>query len=353
MSLRRVGVLLGKEFLQGPRNIIFIWAIVAPIVLSLAVSLIFGSLFTEKPRLGMVDMGGSRLVSMIRELDSVVTREYDTVSGIKAAVESGVVDIGIVLPRDFDASLIQGEETELRAYVWGESLAKHRIILGVTIANLARELAGQEAPIVIETITLGDELSVPWSDRLLPFIVLMAVFLGGLLLPATSVINEKEKRTLEALVVTPATLGDIFVAKGAFGMLLSLFTGVVILILNQSFGAEPGLLVLVLALGALMAAAIGLSLGALMRSITALFTVWKLGGILLFAPAFIYLFPQIPEGIMRVFPTYYLIQPVVELSQRGGGWSEIATNVLILIGLDLILIGVAVLIVRRTKQYAT
>ena len=352
MSLKRVGILLRRELLQGPKNFIFIFAIVTPIVLSLVVSLVFGTLFSEKPKMGIVDEGSSQLVAMARELPSVITKEYGTVSDIKEAVESGAVDIGIVLPEDFDDSVIQGEETEITAYIWGESLAKDRTILGVTIANLIRELAGQEAPVEIQTITLGDEVSIPWSDRLLPLIVLMAVFLGGLFLPAISVVNEKERKTLEALVITPTTMGDIFVAKGLLGIILSLVMGIVILILNQAFGAEPALLLLVLVLGAIMAAELGLLLGVLVKNTTSLFAVVKFGGLLLYAPAFIYLFPQIPEWIGRIFPTYYVIQPIVEISQRGGGWPDIAMNVFILIGLDLILIGVVMLALKRTKQYA-
>jgi len=350
MSLRRVGILLVKEFFKGPKSFI-IWAIVAPLVISLVVSLVFGTLFSEKPKLGIVDEGSSQLVTMSRELTSIVTKEYDTVSEIKQVVESGAVDMGIVLPEGFDGFVIQGEETEITAYIWGESLAKQRTILLVTIANLVRELAGQEAPVEIESITLGAEVSIPWNDRLLPLIVLVAVFFGGIFLPSTSVINEKAKKTLEALVVTPTTVGDVFLAKGLLGIILSLFMGMVILVLNQAFGAEPALLVLVLALAAIMAAEIGLILGALMRDITSLFTVWKLGGILLFAPAFIYLFPQIPEWIGRIFPTYYFIQPIVQISQRAGAWPDIATSVFILIALDLILVGVLIFTLKRTGQY--
>jgi len=352
MSLKRVGILLGKDFLQGPKNYIFIMAVVFPVVISLVISLVFGTLFSEKPKLGIVDEGSSQLVSMARELPSVITKEYGTVSEIKQAVESGAVDMGVVLQEDFDNSVMQGEETEITAYIWGESLAKDRTILGVTIVNLIRELAGQEAPVEIQAVTLGDEVSIPWNDRLLPLIVLVAVFLGGLLLPATSVVTEKENKTLEALVITPTSMGDVFVAKGLLGIILSLFTGIAILILNQAFGAQPTLLLLVLALGAIMAAEIGLLLGALLKDWTTLFTVWKLGGILLFAPAFIYLFPQIPEWIGRIFPTYYVIQPIVEISQRGGGWPDIAVNVLILAALDLVLIAVVILALKRTKQYA-
>ena len=352
MSLKRVGILLGKELWQGPKNFIFVWVLVMPIIISLVVSLIFGTLFDEKPKLGVVDEGSSQLVAMTRQLTSVVTKEYDSISEIKQAVESGAVDIGMVLPADFDGSVMQGEETELVTYIWGESLAKNRTILGATITNLVRELAGQEVPVEIEAITLGDEVRIPWNDRLLPLVVLMAVFFGGLFLPATSVIEEKEKKTLEALVITPASVRDIFVAKGLMGIILSLFMGIVILILNQAFGAEPALLILVLALGAIMAAELGLLCGALIKDITTLFAIWKLGGILLFGPAIIYMFPQIPQWIGKLFPTYYFLQPIIAISQGGGGWSGIATNVFILVGLDLILVGVVVLALKRTRQFA-
>lgn len=191
-----------------------------------------------------------------------------------------------------------------------------------------------------------------WNSCLLPLIVLMAVFLGGLFLPATSVIDEKEKKTLEALVITSASVGDVFIAKGLMGVILSLFMGVVILVLNQAFGTELALLVLILALGAIMAAEVGLLCGALIKDITTFFAIGKAGGILLFGPAIIYMFPQIPQWIGRLFPTYYLLQPIIEISQGVGGWSNIATNVLILVGLDLLLIGVVVFVLRRTRQFA-
>jgi len=352
VSIRRVSILLGKEFLQGPKNFIFIWAIVAPVAISLVFSLVFGTLFSDTPKLGIADEGDSRIVAMSEELSSVDTTIYGSPSQLREAVRNGKVDMGIVLPQGFDDSVEQGEEVKLTTYVWGESLAKQRIILGAAIADLLRELAGQEAPVHIDSIILGDEESVPWSDRLLPLIVLMAVFMGGLFLPATSVITEKEKRTLQALVVTPTTVGDIFISKGILGIILSMIMGIVILLLNQAFGAEPLLLLLVLVLGAIMATYIGLILGALLKDFTSLFTVWKMGAILLFAPALVYMFPQIPEWIGNIFPTYYVVQPIVEISQLDGGWSDISTNIFILIGLDIILLGVLILVLRRTKQHA-
>jgi len=165
-------------------------------------------------------------------------------------------------------------------------------------------------------------------------------------------IKEKEKKTFEALVITPASVGDILAAKGLLGLILSLFMGVVILILNQAFGAQPVLLVMVLALGAIMAVELGLLLGVLLKDVTTLFAVWKTAGILLFGPAIVYMFPQIPLWIARIFPTYYLLQPIVEISQKGGAWPAIAVDVFILIGINIALIAVVMLALRRTKQFA-
>ena len=353
MSLRRIGLLVGKDLFRGPKNFIFVWAVIAPVVISLVVSLIFGTLFTEKPRLGIVDEGNSQLVAMAQETASIISREYDSVFEVKEAVANGHVDVGIILPADFDSSVRQGKKTHITGFVSGESLAKNGTILGVTLFDLIREVAGQEPPVEIESTTLGDEVSIPWNQRLLPLIVLMAVFLGGLFLPATSVINEKEKRTLTALLVTPTTIGDIFIAKGLVGVILSLFAGVVILLLNQAFGVEPLLLVVVLALGSIMAVGLGLLLGAVLKDITTLFAVWKFGGILLFGPAFIYMFPQIPQWISRLFPTYYILQPVIEISQGGGSLADIATNLFILIGLDILIILIVILALRRSRLLAS
>ena len=351
MSVKRVCVLLGKELLYGSRSYIFIFSIVGPILISVVISLAFGTWLADAPRMGIYDEGDSRIVAMVQELDSVESREYLSNEEMKQAVEEGKVDMGIVLPPGFEGRVIQGEATEIKAYVWGESLAKSRTIIGATLSDMIREIAGQEVPVNITTTTLGEDTSLPWSDRLLPFIVLMAIFLGGLMLPATSLATEKEKKTIQALAVTPVSLSDIFLSKGLLGFILSVFMGILILIINQAFGHQPLLLVLVLALGDIMATELGMLLGAFIKDFATIFTIWKTAGIILFAPVFVFLFPQIPQWIGNIFPTYYILHPVIQISQFGGGWSEIATNTLILFGIDLVLLALVLFTLRR-KQYS-
>jgi len=350
MSLRRVGVLLGKEFRYGSKSFVFIIAIIMPLLLSLVLSLVFGNLFSEKPRLGVIDEGDSQITGLITESDSLVGREYDSPEELRKAVEDGALDMGIVLPSDFDNLVIQGEMTEITAYVWGESLAKDRIVLAATIANMIRDIAGQEVPVEIATTTLGDAETIPWDDRILPIIVLLAIVFGGIMVPATSLVDEKQKRTLSAIAITPASLGEIFLSKGLVGVIISTFMGVLVLVLNQAFGVQTPLLIGMLALGAVMASTFGIMLGAFVKDITSLFAVNKAIGILYYAPAFVYLFPDIPQWVGRIFPTYYIVQPVVEISQQGGTWSDIALEVFVLVGLILVMIGIVGVLARRTAQ---
>jgi ABC-2 type transport system permease protein len=350
MSPRRIGILLGREVVRGSKNFIFIFAIVVPIVISLIVSLVFGSLFSEKPKLGIADEGSSQIVRLANEVDSLTVREYVSVDDLRKAVETGAVDVGMVLPPGFDKLVTQGEKADLLAYIWGESLLKNRAILGTTIAFLIREVAGQESPVEIVTETLGDVQTIPWQDRLLPFVVLLAIIIGGSMVPASSLVDEKMKRTLTALTITPASLGEVFLAKGLMGAMISLLMGILILVINQAFGAQPLLLILVLALGASMAAIFGVLLGAFVKDINTLFATIKGIGIILYAPALIYLIPEIPQWIAKIFPTYYMIGPIVTITQDGGTWPDIATDVFILIGLIAVMLGITAFVVRRARR---
>ena len=350
MSLKRIGILLKKDLLRGPKNFIFVFAIIAPILISFVMTLVFGNLFSEKPEFGIVDEGESQLVSMFSELTSIDSREYTSASTLKNNVENGAVDMGIVLPAEFDESVISGERIELTAYVWGESLAKDRAIIGAVISEQIREIAGQNIPVDITTSTLGDGTSVPWNDRLLPLIVIIAVIMGGSMVPATSLVDEKQKLTLKALVITPTTLEEVFISKGLVGVLLSIFMGVFILLLNQAFGTQPLLLVGVLAMGAIMAAEFGVLLGAFIKDITTLFATLKGIGILLYAPAIVYMFPQLPQWIARIFPTYYIFGPIIEITQRSGTWSDIVMDVSILAGIIVLLLVILTTVTKRMKQ---
>ncbi len=348
--MRRIGVLLSKEFGKGPRNFMFIFAIAVPVVFTLLISLLVGTIFSGKPRLGLADEGHSQVMAAAQDVESLIVKEYDTAVALRTAVENGSVDLGIVLPAGFDDKIRDEAQVEITAYVWGESQLKNRAVTGTTFFNLIREIVGQEPPVEIVMTPLGDEAALPWEERLMPLIVLITILLAGMMVPASSLVEEKQKRTLYALTITPASLGEVFVAKGLMGVILSMFMGALTLALNNAFGTQPGLLTFVLFLGATLAAAFGVLLGALIKDINALFAVTKGMGLFLYAPSLIGLFPSIPQWTAKIFPTYYMIQPVVEITQQGGTWSDIAPEIEILVVLILLMMGVVTAVIRRAHQ---
>lgn len=353
MNPVRIGTLLRQEVVLGAGGFFFVFALVVPVVLTLVVNLLFGTLFSGKPTLGIADAGSSRLVELAGDMTSLRLRTYSDGDALLRAVENGAVDLGLILPAGFDAALASGEATEVTAYLWGQSLLQNRALLGTTLVGLLRQAAGQTSPLEVVTTILGEGEVFSWQQRLLPFIVLVTVLIGGVMVPASSLVNEKQRRTLRVLTITPATLGEVLIAKGLTGVLLATASGALILALNRAFGAQPLLLLLILALGSVMAATFGILLGALVADINTLFATLKGIGILLYAPAVFFLFPTLPQWIGRLFPTYYLVAPIVEISGQGAGWAEVAPELLILVILIAALLLGTVLVVRRISQYSS
>ena len=320
--------LLRKDLGVGPRSPIFLYAIVLPVILTLLIRVVFGSLFDPVPRLGIVDEGESQVVQNVRDIEGIQVTFPESAAALKTLVENNDLDGGLVLPAGFDGALQAGQMPNVQFFFGGQSLASNRVVLGVTMVDLIREVAGSPAPIDVETITVGEGDTVPIVSRLLPLIVLMAVLIAGALTPATSLVEEKEKRTLTALLVTPTRLSDVLIGKGALGFILAMATGVVTLALNGALGANPAALLLVLVLATLMAAEVGLMLGSFAKDTKALYTIWKSGAIVLVAPVVFFIWPNLPQWIAKVFPTYYFLSPLFEIAIRGAGladvWVELA-----------------------------
>lgn len=340
MNMNRVWTLIKNEVFHGPRDIVLVMAVITPIALALFVNLAFGNIFTDRATLGVYDEGRSRLPAVLSRAGSISLQTYTSEADLRAATANGAIDMGIVLPPDFDKTLATGT-VKLKAYVWGESLARSRAIIPITLADAVREITGAPLPVNIETVALGDQSSVPWNDRLLPMVVLLAIFFGGMMIPASSLINEKNRHTLEALNVTPASIGDIFLAKGIIGAVLATLMGILTLTISGGLNSSFPALILVLGLGAIMAAEMGLLAGALISDMNTLFAIWKFGGILLMGPVVIYVFPGIPQWIGYVFPTFYVIKPVVDLAVDGQSFGSIVPYLMVLIAI-VIVMGVIV-----------
>ena len=349
MSVKRVWRLLRKDFKLGPRNSFFLYAVGLPVALTLIFQVAFGSLFEPKPRLGIVDAGGSEVTAAARRMEGIELTLLDDVGELKTRVKNNDLDAGLVLPPGFDEAVRAGARPKLEFYIGGESLASNRIIISVTAIDLIRGVEGLEAPIEVETVQFG-EAGLPISIRLVPLLVFYALVMAGVWVPGSSLVEEKEKGTLAALLVTPVKTGEVLAAKWTLGLMFSSVMAAATLLLNRAFGPRPFDVLVVIAVAAALNAMIGLLVGVFSKTSTMLFTLIKGAGIFLFAPVIFYIFPDWPQWIAKIFPLYWIIEPIWQVSIMGEPLSKVWFELAVAAAITAALVPAIAVLSRRMQE---
>ncbi len=336
MSMMRVIRLTLKDFAVGPRKPFFIWAFLMPFALTLLFQFAFGTLFEPKPRLAVVDEGSSAITAAAKNLEGFEVTLLEEIDKLTEGVEKHDYDAGLVLSPGFDDALKAGEKPLFAFYLSGESLASNRIIIAITAFEMIRAVEGKEPPVELKTVYLG-EPGLPLNIRLVPVIVFYALAMSGIWVPSSSLVEEKEKGTLTALIVTTVRIREVLAAKWLLGFLFSIVLAALTLLLNQAFGPRPLEVLAVITVAAALTAMIGLLVGVYSKTATMLFTLVKSLGIFLFVPVVFYLFPEWPQWIAKFFPLYWIIEPIWKVSVLGeplsGVWFELFVALLITLAL--------------------
>ncbi len=352
MNLLNVFRLLRKDLRMGPRSPIFIWALIYPFVITLVVRGIFGGLFTPEPRLGIVDEGRSRVALRAQELDGIALTRCRDLPQLKQRVADNDLDAGLFLKKGFDRAVVSGRKPLLEFWISGQSLASQRIMLAMTTMDLIREVEGKPPPVKVVVNTTAENDELPLTARLIPFMVLFSLLIAGVLVTAFGLVQEREDKTLEALLVTPIRFSEVLAAKAGIGLILALLMSLLTLLLNNAVGSHPLMLSLILFLAALMAVEIGLIFGLTATHIKGLFTLMKTVNMIILAPVIFFIFPHWPQWIAKIFPTYWIIHPVFEMAVIQGGLSKISVDLTVTVAIvTLLILPIRMLSLkgRRTK----
>lgn len=349
MKAAHIWHVLRKDLRMGPRSPLILWVLVLPVLMTLVIRGVFGGLFDPQPRLGIVDEGSSVVAVQAAGLDGIEVVALDDRAELLDMVEANDLDAGLILPAGFDEAVRSGSTPDLLFYVGGESLASNRIILSVTTLELVRDVAGEAPPVDVAVVDLG-EAGIELSLRMLPMIVIFAVAVSGVFATAAGVVQEKERRTIDAVLVSPVTVNEFLAAKALLGITLAMLTGVVALALNGTFGSDPLAMVLALLVGAVMMAEFGLLLGAWASDSNAMFAAWKSGAIVLIYPVVFYIWPELPTWIARTGPSFYFLEPVFELAVEGAGLGDVWVDLVIGLVICVVLVPVVLWVGRWMER---
>lgn len=349
MSLLNTWRVLKKDLWMGPRSGMFLWALCAPVLITLLVQLVFGSLFQPQPRLAVVDAGDSEIHAALLDVDGLELTVLDSEAELKEGVEANDFDAGLVLAAGFDEALRAGDKPLLELYVGGESHASNRLVIAVTTIDLVRQVEGSAAPVEVVIERMGDGELLPIEQRLIPFIVIYALIIAGVFLTGLALVEEKEHGTLVGLLITPVQLREVLAAKWLMGTALAFVLSILTLLLNGGFGGRAPTVVLAVAVGAALCAQIGILFGLLSADSTSLFALIKGTGIVIMGPVVFYVFPDWPQWIAKLFPTYWVIDPIYSAAVLGQGLGEVYRDLLIAGALVAVMIPVLSMASRRTQ----
>jgi ABC-2 type transport system permease protein len=328
MSFKRILSIMKKS--MNPKNPYIIFALAGPFIYAALFQFIFG-LWSTQPKLVVYEGGSKAIIRELESTEAVALIKSDSPQDVSKTVEDKKADVGAVIAAEADQKLHKGQRASIDVYIGGDSLARSRAIALAALTEAIRGVSPGAPQIEFEQVKLGDEKALSFMEMLLPFFIIIIILLGSYLLPASFFVAEKEKRTLAALLVTPATLAEVLIAFGAVGIIISLVMGMILLLLTVGL-SQPLLLLLIFALGSMLGAEWGLTLGLLSKDQASLVAYIKGLNIFILAPALFIIFPSWPQWIAKIFPTYYIANPIFRISIYGESWGELGWQVLALAG---------------------
>ena len=93
----------------------------------------------------------------------------------------------------------------------------------------------------------------------------------------------------------------------------------------------------------------GVIYGTVAKDSKTLFTLMKTLNIFLLAPVIFYIFPDWPQWIAKIFPTYWLINPNFEIAVKNANLTDVGFELSIAIGICVLLVIPVVALKQRMQ----
>ncbi len=349
-----VAAILRKDLQEFSRNRFIMLISILGLVVLVAVFWIMPSSVDETLVLGIHQKDMDQVLDAYAGAEGLAFVEFASTDDLKAAVTGDLdvwktgdgtfvfggekpdgadrvsVQIGVDFPADFAADTAEGLKTTVVIYSDSEAAAAVRAAMTSFVRELAYGLRGDELPVTLpaETVVvLGEDRAgaqVSMRDQFRALFAFFVLMLETLSL-AVLISNEVGQRTVIAILATPARLGDVLGAKTAYGALMAAGQGVIILAAMGAFTLTNWpLLLLTMILGGVMFAGVAMITGAASKDFigTLLYTMLLI--VPLAIPAVAIIFPGSSSWLVKVLPTYGLVEVLHRVTAYGESWDDVA-----------------------------
>lgn len=363
----RLRTLLLKELIQFSRDPVIIGMILYFYTICVVICAYSLTFDIERLPMTIVDHDHSRLSRAFSEkfrvsealsvLDPPVSE-----SAAEAWLKQGRVQLVLVIPPRFQRDLLTGREVPLQMLLDGANSNTADFARGY-VAQIVRLFEHETLPPQL----LGRDVIRPtihfWynpSQSFAPFMVLSMIAANALMVamihPAAGFVREKEVGTIQQLMVTPVTIGELFVAKTlpTLGIgLISVFPSMLIAAaFDVPLRGSLSLFLVLTAIFLLSAIALGVAVAtvaktlqqALLLAFFGLFPLMFLSGSLVPIESM----PEILQRLSLISPLRYYMDVILGIFLKGAGLRELWPQAIALSFIGTVLFSGSLLVFRRT-----
>ena len=261
-------------------------------------------------------------------------------------------NLGLVLPADFDQTLASGGTPTLSGYIfWVDRMKVTE--LEAKYSQAFSEILGQPVQVAIGENIMIPQANADGMQTTVTYQMVYFVFSTALLLIPYLMVEEKQTRTLDALLTSPASPGQVVLGKALAGFFYILIIGGLALALFSLYIVN-WVLALAAFLGyALLAVGLGLAVGSFIKSMKQS-GIWMVVLILfLVIPPLFYMEPNLKAGIRMVltwFPSSALASLFRYSCSTGVTPAQFLPNLAIAMASIVMVFGLVVWKVRRSDH---
>ena len=365
-----------KELHQIRRDRRIVVVLVLPPILQL---MLFGTVMSPDVaslQLGIVDESRSPqsrgIVAALGESGSFrLSGFYTSAEAMGRDVDLGTLDVGVVIPSDFARDLERGRSTAVQVllnamnpnsaavgqvYVQGVIQSYNRSVRGVGIQANVRQLPGPSSSssrgsgaLLRPVFLFNPGLETAWF--LVTGLLGQLLLMNGLITSSTTMVKEREAGTLEQLLMTPARIPEIIVAKILPSFLLLSIPALIALgVIRVYFGVPFRGSVWILVVASAACILCGIGLGTFVATITKSAQQAQLSTFFIMPPMMSLSGALMPAEALPVWlRPWTAINPIYHFGVisrgtliRGSGIEDVWVNVLALVVFALVLMSLSV-----------
>jgi ABC-2 type transport system permease protein len=353
-NLRIVWAITTKDLTDGIKNKNVIGVIV-PALFIVVLYRFMPAITAEEgpPALLVYDAGNPAMMVFLEDSPAVDLYTYESEERMLYYLSNGEQpELGLVIPGGFDQAVENGDTLELRGYMLHFFTVDEETEIRIYMEDEFEYLLGLPVTIQIERIQLQPETYgiTVLASMGFSFVILMV----GMIAIPHMMLEEKQNKTLDAMLISPANGTHIIAAKALTGLIYTLIVYGIGLVMFQMIIVHWGLAFSAGILGSLFAIALGLLLGILVENRQQLM-LWAWVGIIpLFLPMMLAIMDDLlPTWLIRIFrwvPSSALMRAIRSSMVGNPPLEYYLPQLAVLLFSAVVVLTIDVWLVRRTDR---